>query len=237
MFEKVAAVNSQTHLTTRIRELRSFAFAAGTHLAYLALAEFTRAASVCPIVFIEDSARDEFRPVALLGLRPNENLFVDSAGSWNAAYIPAVIRRYPFALMPSDQEGQFVVCIDEASDLVSTTEGAPIFDPSGVPTALLDNAKRYLAELHQLEQVTVQFCQWAKENNMFTPLNMRIQDGAAVKDLTGCYVVNEERLNKLSDEVFLQLRARGYLAGVYAHLLSLGQTERLARLLREREAR
>jgi SapC len=237
MFEKVVAVNSQAHLATRIREIRSFAFSAGTHLAYLALAEFTRAASVFPIVFIEDSAIDEFRPVALLGLRPNENLFVDSTGSWSAAYIPAVIRRYPFALLPSDQEGQFVVCIDEGSELVSATEGAPMFDPSGAPTALLDNAKRYLAELHQMEQVTTLFCQWCKEHNMFTPLNMRIQDGAAVKDLTGCYVINEERLNKLPDEMFLQLRARGYIPGLYAHLLSLGQTERLARLLREREAR
>ena len=234
MFESVAAVHSQTHAHTRVREIRSFAFAAGTHLAYLAMGEFTRACSVFPIVFIEDSERDEFRPVALLGLKPNENLCVDAKGVWNAPYNPAIIRRYPFALLPSDQEGQFVVCIDTGSDLVGTEEGAPLFDESGAPTPLLENAKRYLSELHQMEQLTSQFCAWCKANNMFTPLNMRIQDGAGSKDLTGCYVVNEERLNKLSDELFLQLRTKGYLPAIYAHLLSLGQTERLVRLQRER---
>lgn len=234
MFEKVAAVHSQVHAHTRIRDIRSFAFAASTHIAYLALAEFTRAASVFPIVFIEDSGRDEFRPVALLGLRPHENLFVDAAGTWNAPYVPAIIRRYPFALSPGEQQGQFVVCIDEGSDLVSTIEGAPLFDATGAPAPALENAKRYLSELHQMELTTVQFCTWCKEHNMFTPLNMRIQDGAGVKDLTGCYVINEERLNKLSDELFLRLRSQAYLTPIYAHLLSLGQTERLVRLQRDR---
>lgn len=65
---------------------------------------------------------------------------------------------------------------------------------------------------------------------MFTPLNMRVRESAGVKDIAGCYVLNEERLNNLSDELFLEIRAKGYLPAVYAHLMSLAQTERLVKL-------
>lgn len=234
MFKNIIAIHSQTHARTCVKEIADFGFARDIHIAYVALGEFARAGATYPIVFIEDSARDEFRPVALLGLQPGENLFVDASGAWHAAYVPAVIRRYPFALLPSEQDGQFVVCLDADSDRIGTGEGAPLFDPSGAPSAALENAKRFLSELHQLEQVTSAFCAWCKEHNMFTPLSMRIQGEGGAKDLTGCYVINEERLNRLSDERFLEMRSRGYLAGIYAHLLSLAQIDRLAQLQRDR---
>ena len=60
---------------------------------------------------------DEFRPVALLGLNAGQNLFVDAAGKWQASYVPAIIRRYPFALTPRGTDGQYIVCLDEGSDL------------------------------------------------------------------------------------------------------------------------
>jgi hypothetical protein len=43
---------------------------------------------------------------------------------------------YPFALAPGT-DGQFVVCNDEASDMVSDTEGAAMFDITGTPTQLV----------------------------------------------------------------------------------------------------
>jgi len=230
LFQKVVPVNNQIHANKRVKEISSFAFAARTHIAYLTLPEFTRAAPIFPVVFLEDKAKDEFRPVALLGLSPEKNLFVDAAGKWLASYVPAIIRRYPFALTPSDQDGQFVVCIDEASDLVSDADGSALFDITGAPTQIIDNVKRYLAELQQMEIATSQFCRFLKEHNMFTPLNLRLQDGADTKDISGCYVINEERLNNLSDELFLSIKAKAYLPAIYAHLLSLAQTERLMKM-------
>ena len=154
MFQKVVPVNNQIHANKRVKDIAGFGFASHTHIAYLTLQEFTRSAPIFPIVFLEDKQKDEFRPVALLGLKPDQNLFVDAAGKWLASYIPAIIRRYPFALTPSDQDGQFVVCIDEGSELVSDTEGAALFDITGAPTQVIDNVKRYLSELQQMELVT-----------------------------------------------------------------------------------
>jgi hypothetical protein len=65
---------------------------------------------------------------------------------------------------------------------------------------------------------------------MFTPLNMRVRDTDRVKNITGCYVINEERLNNLSDDRHLELRTKRYLPAVYAQLISLAQIERLVTL-------
>lgn len=230
MFQKIAAINNQTHAAKRVKDTTSFGFAAKAHVAYLTLQEFTRAAPIYPIVFLEDTQKDEFRPVALLGLNPETNLFVAPDGKWLASYIPAVIRRYPFALAPGAQAGEFVVCIDEESELVGETDGAALFDISGAPTQVIENVKRYLSELQQMELATAQFCSFLAEHNMFTPLNMQVQEAGRAKQIAGCYVVNEERLNNLSDELFLSIKAKRYLPAVYAHLLSLAQTERLVKL-------
>jgi hypothetical protein len=63
-----------------------------------------------------------------------------------------------------------------------------------------------------------------------------VQQADQVKNINGCYVINEERLNGLSVEGFTDLRDKRYLPAVYAHLLSLAQIERLMTLKEERQA-
>lgn len=236
MFEKVVPVNRERHAKTRIREMTGFGFASKFHIAYVTMHEFSRAAAVYPIVFVEDKDKDAFRPVALIGLEAGENLFVGADGKWEASYVPAIIRRYPFALAATGSEGQFTICIDEGSELVSDSDGSPLFDEKGEPTQVIENVKRYLAELQQMDQLTQQFSAWLKENNMLTPLNMRVRDHDKVKNIAGCYVVNEERLNNLSDDRFLELRSKRFLPAIYAQLISLAQVERLMTLKDRRVA-
>ena len=81
-----------------------------------------------------------------------------------------------------------------------------------------------------MDGFTREFCKYLQANNMFTPLNMRVREANRVKNISGCYVVNEERLNNLSDEKFIEFRTKRYLPAVYAHLISLAQTERLVSL-------
>ena len=230
MFEKVVPVNRDRHAGKKIREITGFEFAAKFHIAYLTMHEFARAAAVYPIVFVEDKDKDAFRPVALLGLDAGENLFVAENGKWEASYVPAIIRRYPFALASTGTEGQFTICVDEGSDLVSDTEGSPMFDDKGEPTQVIENVKRYLSELQQMDTLTRNFCSFLSEHNMFTPLNLRVRDNAQVKNISGCYVINEERLNNLSDERFLEIKNKRYLPALYAQLISLAQVERLMSL-------
>ena len=229
MFQNIAPLNKDRHANTKIKEIKDFKFVSKLHIAYITLQEFARAAAIFPIVFLEDKTKDEFRPVVLMGLSPGENLFVSADGKWNASYVPAIIRRYPFALAPKSESNQYVVCLDEGSDLISETEGNALFDDKGEPTQVIENVKRYLTELQQMDAITNDFCKFLVEHNMFTPLNIKVRDNEEMKSISGCYVINEARLNGLSDKLFLEIKNKQYLPAAYAHLVSLGQTERLVK--------
>lgn len=230
MFEQIVPVALERHRNKKVRNTTQFDYAAGFHIAYVTVHEFARAAATYPIVFLEDKPNDGFRPVVLMGLQPGENLFVGADGAWNASYIPAMIRRYPFALSKGAEENRFVVCVDEASSLLSDTEGAPMFDDKGEPTQVIENVKRYLSELQQMDMLTQQFSRFLLTNNLLTPLNMRVNATTQARNITGCFVINEERLNSFSDALFLEVRAKGFLPAIYAHLMSLPQIERLVQL-------
>lgn len=230
MFKQLVPVNKEQHKTLKVKPITGFSFAKDFHIASLMVHEFARAASVCPIVFIEDQTLDEFRPIVLLGLEQGKNLFVGADGKWQASYVPAIIRRYPFALARSQEEGQFTVCVDQDSDVVSESEGMALFDEKGEPTEVIENVKRYLGELQQMEVFTQAFCRKMTHANLFTPMNMRVRQNDTIQNITGCYVINEERLNNLSDQAFNEFRAARYLAPIYSHLTSLAQMERLSML-------
>ncbi len=237
MFKSLVPVNKARHEGKKIKQVEGFGFAADFHIASIMVHEFARAASLYPVVFLEDKEQDSFRPVVLMGMDAGENLFVGADGKWQASYVPAIIRRYPFALASAGEEGKFTVCIDEGSDLISDTDGLPLFNEQGEPAEALENVKRYLGELQQMDALTNEFCKYMVAHNMLTPLNMRVQQADQVKNINGCYVINEERLNGLSVDGFMELRDKRYLPAVYAHLLSLAQIERLMTLKDERLAK
>ena len=78
MFQQLVPVNKSRHAATRIKQIEGFGFASQFHIASVMVHEFARASAIYPVVFLEDKAQDEFRPVALMGLEQGENLFVDA---------------------------------------------------------------------------------------------------------------------------------------------------------------
>jgi hypothetical protein len=176
-----------------------------------------------------------FRPVVLMGLETGENLYIND-GKCDASYIPAIIRRYPFALAKTpEQDDNCTVCIDNSSELVNEIEGEPLFDAAGKPSEMMERVKRYLAELQQMEKFTQEFCHFLAEYNMFTPLNMKVRQQDEIKNITDCYVANEERLGSISDKGFLNFRKKQFLPAMYAHLISLAQIERLLKFKEQTE--
>jgi hypothetical protein len=226
MYRSIVPITEKTHLTKKVKPLKDFNFAQNVNLASVMAHEFSKAGAVYPIVFLEDKASDTFRPVVLLGLEEGENLFVED-GKWKSSYVPAIIRRYPFTLASSNEEGRFTICVDDESELLNDEEGEALFDEEGNASELMERVKKYLGELYQMEKFTTQFCQEMQEKNMFTPLNMRVKVANEIKSLGGAYVINEERLNALSDEAYLELRSKQFMAVIYSHLTSLSQIERL----------
>ncbi len=235
MFERLVPVNREQHGHLRIRPSIGFGYSRGFHLASLAMQEFLRASASYPIVFLDDRERDAFRPVALLGVEPGENLYLENDGAWlRGAYIPGILRRYPFALADTERSDEYAVCVDAGSGLLSEEEGLALFNPDGTPADTLENVKRFLGELQQMDALTLQFTAFLVRHNLLRPLNMRVQIAGVPRDISGSYVVNEERLDALNDSVFIEMRALRYLQPLYAHLSSLPQIDRLVRLKESR---
>jgi len=226
MFKKIVPITEKSHKNTKVKSIDNFDFVKDIHLASLMVHEFSRASSTYPIVFLEDKTSDQFKPVVMLGLQEGENLFVKD-GKWQASYIPAIIRRYPFALSKTKEDDKYVICIDQDSEFINEDEGQAIFNEDGTGSEVIERVKKYLTELQQMEMFTEQFCKTMKEENMFTPLNMKVKVGNEVKNVGGAYVINEERFNSLSDEKYIELRQKQYNPIIYSHLSSLSQIERL----------
>ena len=110
--------------------------------------EFESVQREYPIVFRRD-AEGALRPVALLGLSRDENLFLDGAGGWRSSYIPALLQRGPFSIgAPDTAEGEPMIRIDLEHPRVSRSEGTPIFLPQGGNSAYLEHIAGVLRTIY-----------------------------------------------------------------------------------------
>lgn len=232
-YDNPVALNKVDHKDTKIKRLpNQFKFAAKTNSVILSGVEFSEAAKEYAVVFAKSG--DNVVPVALLGLRNEENLFVGEDGTWNANYIPAFVRRYPFVLAGTGEQDQQVVCIDESFEGFSKTEGDPLFE-GDEPTPVLDQALDFLNEYQKQFLRTEQFVNRLRENDLLMTLDAKIDmtDGTQFA-LTGLLAVDEKRLLKLDDQKALELFRSGELAWIYSHLMSLGSlsgmVKRIAKL-------
>jgi len=231
-YERVVALNDLTHAGLKVRLASSFAHAARTNSVPLIASEFFECAREYPIVFNLGEAGP--MPAVLLGLREAENLYVDNDGKWDARYVPAFVRRYPFVPGKGPQ-GELLVCIDEASKCFDSEQGEPLF-ADGKPTATLEHAMKFLVEFHQGAAVTEKLGRRLQELGLFRQADSvaQLNDGSQFR-LNGLNVVDEAKLRSLDRDVVQELFANGSLAVVYAHLMSLGNMGALVdRLSRRR---
>jgi hypothetical protein len=218
-YERVVALNDKTHANLRVRPAASFAYAAKINSVPLLVGEFFECAREYPIVFARREAG--VAPAALLGLREGENLYIGSDGKWDARYVPAFVRRYPF-VPGKGAQGELLVCIDEASHCFDTKEGDALF-VDGKPSAQLDHAIKFLNEFHQAAASTELVGRRLNELGLLRQADSvaQLKDGSQFR-LAGLNVVDETKLRALDRDTVQELFANGTLAVIYAHLLSLG---------------
>lgn len=230
MYNDLLAINKERHATSYVAPVESYAYASNVHFAGVAIHEFPKVAALYPVVFMQTDSGD-FTPVALLGLDEGRNLFVNERGQWTVSYVPAVIRKYPFVLVSKDADStEFVVCVDQASGCIKADEGRPLFTEQGDPAPALQGVIRFLSELQEMDVHTRRFCQQLKMLGLLVPLNVELRSNSGVRRVAGAFVVDEVALNNLGAEQKANLQSQNYMPTLYAHLLSLGQFERLVNL-------
>ncbi len=237
-YERPVPLNRSAHKDLRLKAVPSLKFAANVHSVPLTGVEFPAAARDVPILFAGADMKDA-GPMALLGLRQNENLFVDADGQWVAnAYVPAFIRRYPFILAekPEGQSGDdFTVFLDDAYEGFNTEEGERLFQDDGADSEMLTNAVNFLGEFQQHVARTHWFMDQLRTHDLLEPRNIRLEKDGKSINLNGLFVVSEEKLRQLDEKVAHEFLKEGVLGWIYAHLLSLANIDRVSLRLNERE--
>ncbi|WP_282756624.1 SapC family protein [Desulfuromonas thiophila] len=227
---KVVPVSSKTHQNKKLLPLKSFAFAQKNLVVPVIASECAMAARFFPLVFLEQQG--ECGLYALLGLLGERNLFVADDGRWLADYVPATLRRYPFVFAKAPERDDYILCIDEESGLLSEKEGNALFTAEGAASELLNKALTFVSEYQRGALVSQAFCEEMKRLDLLKPFNIELKNtNDKGRTLTGLLCVDEKKFNALTDEAFNALRAKGYLALVYAHLFSLGSLAGLVRRL------
>lgn len=218
---KTVLLNQQEHKNLKVITKKSAELGDAQMAAYTFVSEFRQIQATYPIFFQKDSATGQFFPVALLGLSPNTNLFLNSNG-WDAQYIPLSIERLPFSI--GQQQGQRVIHIDLDSPKVSTDEGEPLFGEFGAFTPYLERVGQSLELLHQGVQDNAHFVANLLEFHLLESLSLEIElNNGETAQLSGFYTINEEKLNHLSDHQILSLQKEGHLAAIYFVLASHSQ--------------
>jgi len=213
---------------------KHYRFAAKTNAIPLLTDEFPMAAAHYPIVF---AAGPQPVPAAVVGLKNDENIFIQENGMWlEGRYLPAYVRRYPFILMENPQEKQLVLCFDETSDMLSSEGEFALFDGDN-PSDFTRGAMEFCAMLRQQGEETDEFVKALQELDLLKTNDMQISmpDGAQLQ-LSGFQIIDPAKFDKLPDNVYLQWRRKGWIGLVYAHHLSSHRWPHLIRLAQEKKA-
>lgn len=187
-------------------------------------AEFRDVQAHYPIVFAKTPDGRTFQPVALLGLREGENLFLEDA-AWDAAYVPLAIARQPFLI--GHHDGEPLIHVDLEHPRVGT-HGERVFLEFGGSTDYLERISTTLRTLHEGVQATPAFVDALLAHDLLESFVLDIQlDDGSQNRLAGFYAIHEERLAALHGDVLGVLQRAGHLEAIYMAIASLSQLRAL----------
>lgn len=226
-------LDAKKHASLSLKKNFGLDFAKGVNAVPVNMIEMPQICHFYPIAFSPDA---NATPVAILGLRDNENLFVNDRGVWEEnCYVPSYIRRYPFIFSEAPGSDQLTLCVDMNKNVVNENDEMKFFDKDGKPTQLSQNALEFCKSYHAAAQQTLAFSKALGESGLLIERQAEINiPGGKKISFSGFRIIDEQKLSQLSAEDFLAWREKGWLPFLYAHLFSGTQWQRLTQLLRQR---
>lgn len=195
--------------------------------------ELPAAARSFPVVFAQ-LADGVIAPIALLGLRPGQNLFsVGEVGvEWEGGrHVPAFARRYPFVL-----DSDLNVLIDEDYPGFGAEEGERLFEADGSDGPALRHALAFLRGYEDEQGRTRVFVETLVTHDLLVASTITVSPAeGAPFTLEDVLLVDEARLATLPDAALAELTRSGAMLLIHAHRVSLGWLDELNRRRAERE--
>ena len=220
------------HANSGVTSVENFAFAKGSNTIPVNFPEFMQLAKYYPIVF---SSNDSPVPLVVTGLDNNKNVFINNSGAWeDGFYVPAYIRRYPFAFTsaPVSDSDQLILCVDEDSDrFVAQAKKTHLrfFEKDLEATTTLQNILRFCEQYHRDNIATGAFCKKLNDMGLLVErkISLGLGDGAAPAELYGFKTIDEEKFNNLDVKILQEWHQQGVLGFIYFHIMSGGNWRNL----------
>ncbi len=232
-YTKPVPLDAKAHANIALKKNFGLDFTKNVNAVPVNLIELPQVCHYYPIAFSPDGTGT---PVAIMGLRDNENLFYNDNGEWaDDAYIPAYIRRYPFIFSEMPGNDQLSLCIDMNDNVVEKGGEQAFFDADGKPSTLSQNALEFCKSYHAAAGQTIEFGKALAESGILVDrqAEIGIAEGKRI-NFSGFRIVDEKKLAELDDKTFIEWRKKGWLPFIYAHLFSGSQWQRLTKLLNKR---
>ena len=221
IYETVIPLSAARHRACRVEMTRNYRFSSKINSVPLMAVEFPSAVSEYAIVFA--GTKENVMPAVILGVRDGENLFLSQDARWDAKYIPAFVRRYPFVFSASADGQRFVLCIDEAySGFNRESRGQKLFDDDNKPTQYVQNILTFVQEYQAQFNRTQAFCRKVRELDLLEPMQAQVELGSGEKlSLAGFMAVSREKLKALPGDKLAELAKTDELELLYLHLQSM----------------
>lgn len=219
-YKSLVPFDREKHRNLSVAESKRGEFSAGLHGVQVLVPEFTHVARHYPLVFAQDPATGKYVALAVTGMDPGVNLFVDAQGRWTEhCYVPAYVRRWPFFTSPITGKEESLVLVDEGG---LEAGSAPLCDADGKDTEHWRRYEQLLRELEAARKQHDRLLETLTSNRLLTPFEAHaFPKGGRDLHLTGMFRVDEDRLNRLEPRVLRGMMKRGELSRIYAHLISL----------------
>jgi len=227
-FKGVVGVNPSQHSGLHLDRSTGYAFAAEAQSIPVGLGEMEVISQHYPIVFTVGPVPT---PVALMGLKEGINPFVQPDGSWRPdSYVPAYVRAFPFIFVEDQASSTLYVGMDPGAAAVKSEGGTPMFE-DGKPSPALTEAINFCAAFRDNLNAGIAFGKALDEAGLLEEEEATINFNAGGQArVRGFKILKMDRLQKLSDETFLEWRHRGWIGAIYAHFFSTGRWARLVEM-------
>ena len=221
IYETAVPLSSAKHAKVSLEAKPDYSFSAGVNAVPLMAVELLPAATEYAIVFTQ--AGEDILPAAILGVKADQNLYLAADSHWQAKYIPAFIRRYPFVFAASADKKTLTLCIDETHPGVNSEgRGQRLFGDDGKPSAYTQNVLKFLQQYQAHFERTKLFGKRLKELGLLEPMHAKVKTPSGEQLTIGSFmVVSRAKLRALEPEALASLAKTDELELVYLHLYSM----------------
>lgn len=233
MYKNLVVLDKEQHKSLKLNPLESLSFAKDVDFMPVVANEVSLVGAAFPVVFTADETPSLVSLVSLGG----GSLAINEDGKWITSYVPAYLRKYPFALASTQENPeQKVILIDEDSLVFSKTKGKQLFKKDSSHSEVLSNAINFLTAYENESVVTNNVAKVIADSGILEDREISVGEGEEKKVLVeGFKVVNREKLNELSDDILADWVRKGIISLIDAHLKSLDNIQTLFNIAHQRQ--